>query len=87
MLSSTLSGLSFLAFAALQGCRAASPSSLYQEELGRVCKAAPGSADWPSAQTWAEFNQTVGGKLIKPLPPAAVVSRAGLIRDTGVPMR
>lgn len=76
MLSSTLSGLSFLAFAALQGCRAASPSSLYEEELDRVCKAAPGSADWPTAQTWADFNQTLGGKLIKPLPPAAVVGSA-----------
>lgn len=74
MLSSMLSSLSFLAFATLQGCHAVSVSSLQEEEPSRLCKAAPGSADWPTAQTWADFNQTVGGRLIKAVPPAAVVS-------------
>ncbi|KAI8966418.1 FAD-binding domain-containing protein [Daldinia sp. FL1419] len=36
------------------------------------CKAAPGSLTWPSADTWANFNQSVGGRLIHAVPPGAV---------------
>ncbi|KAI2619618.1 FAD-binding domain-containing protein [Hypoxylon sp. NC1633] len=36
------------------------------------CKAAPGSQGWPSEKTWAAFNQSTGGKLIRAVPPGAV---------------
>jgi hypothetical protein len=35
------------------------------------CKAVPGSTKWPSAAEWANLNQTVQGRLLKPDPPAA----------------
>lgn len=37
-----------------------------------ACKAAPGSPEWPSADTWAQFNQSTGGKLLRAVPPGAV---------------
>ncbi|KAI1360344.1 hypothetical protein F5Y08DRAFT_52124 [Xylaria arbuscula] len=38
-----------------------------------ACKAYPGTAAWPSQETWTKFNQSIGGKLIKPgAPPGAV---------------
>lgn len=36
------------------------------------CKAVPGSSDWPTQQEWSALNDTLGGQLIKPTPPAAV---------------
>lgn len=36
------------------------------------CKCIPGDDCWPSAQAWAEFNATVGGKLIAEGQLAAV---------------
>ncbi|KAI1328685.1 FAD-binding domain-containing protein [Xylariaceae sp. FL0255] len=36
------------------------------------CKAFPGTASWPREHTWARFNESTGGKLIKPTPPGAV---------------
>ncbi|KAL2869175.1 FAD/FMN-containing protein [Aspergillus lucknowensis] len=35
-------------------------------------RCAYGDACWPDAQTWSEFNATVGGRLIRTLPPASV---------------
>ncbi|KAH8879740.1 FAD-binding domain-containing protein [Thozetella sp. PMI_491] len=37
-----------------------------------VCKAVPGSASWPAAETWARLNDTLGGRLLQPSPPGAV---------------
>ena len=36
-----------------------------------ACKAYPGTPSWPSADSWSRFNDTVEGRLIRPLPPAA----------------
>ena len=36
------------------------------------CKARPGTADWPSEQSWNNLNASISGKLLKPLPPGAV---------------
>jgi hypothetical protein len=36
------------------------------------CKTVPGSPNWPSADIWAQLNQTTGGQLIQPVPPGAV---------------
>ncbi|KAK3991555.1 Tetrahydrocannabinolic acid synthase, partial [Cladorrhinum sp. PSN332] len=36
------------------------------------CKAIPGGDGWPSLETWASFNQSIDGRLIKPTPPGAV---------------
>jgi hypothetical protein len=41
----------------------------------KLCKAMPGSTDWPSAAEWAGLNETVKGRLLKPEPPAAVCHR------------
>jgi hypothetical protein len=38
----------------------------------KVCKATPGSAGWPSLSSWNALNDTLGGQLIKPVPPGAV---------------
>ena len=37
-----------------------------------ACVKLPQDADWPSAQVWAELNQTVGGRLIATVPVAHV---------------
>ncbi|KAI1818957.1 FAD-binding domain-containing protein [Xylaria intraflava] len=37
------------------------------------CKSFPGTASWPSEQTWASFNQSTGGKLINSGPPPGAV--------------
>ncbi|KAH8674205.1 hypothetical protein BX600DRAFT_433794 [Xylariales sp. PMI_506] len=36
----------------------------------RTCKCSPGDDCWPSETTWAQFNQTVSGKLISTTPLA-----------------
>lgn len=38
----------------------------------RSCKASPGSAAWPSERAWAELDQSLGGRLLRPPPPGAV---------------
>lgn len=35
------------------------------------CKAFPGYEVWPSEERWAAFNISLGGSLIKGIPPAA----------------
>ncbi|CAG8893677.1 unnamed protein product [Penicillium egyptiacum] len=37
-----------------------------------TCRKLPQDADWPSAQDWAQLNQTVGGRLIATVPVAQV---------------
>ncbi|TID15255.1 FAD-binding domain-containing protein [Venturia nashicola] len=39
------------------------------------CKAVPGNPTWPSDADWATLNKAVGGRLLKPAPPAAVCHR------------
>lgn len=36
------------------------------------CKAAPGTESWPSARSWANLNESTGGRLIGASPPGAV---------------
>ena len=36
------------------------------------CKATPSSSAWPSHAQWSTLNQTLGGSLMTPRPPAAV---------------
>ncbi|TGJ87926.1 hypothetical protein E0Z10_g875 [Xylaria hypoxylon] len=38
-----------------------------------ACKAFPGTPAWPPEETWTKFNQSTGGKLIKPGPPPGAV--------------
>ncbi|KAL2884266.1 hypothetical protein SGCOL_000206 [Colletotrichum sp. CLE4] len=39
-----------------------------------TCKSYPGTADWPSAATWARLSESLGGggRLLRPSPPGAV---------------
>jgi hypothetical protein len=46
--------------------------SLTGSVSARQCKAIPGSPDWPSRDVWQQFNETLGGRLLDPSPPAAV---------------
>ncbi|KAE9983863.1 hypothetical protein BLS_003521 [Venturia inaequalis] len=39
------------------------------------CKAVPGNPDWPSDADWTTLNKALGGRLLKPAPPAAVCHR------------
>jgi len=36
------------------------------------CKSFPGDNDWPTETTWTQFNNSIDGGLLKPIPPAAV---------------
>jgi hypothetical protein len=36
------------------------------------CKAYPGHFTWPSDDTWARFNESIGGRVLRPSPPGAV---------------
>ena len=38
----------------------------------QYCKPVPGGHAWPSAADWKSLNDTVGGRLIAPIPPGAV---------------
>ncbi|KAK3328745.1 hypothetical protein B0H66DRAFT_822 [Apodospora peruviana] len=37
-----------------------------------TCREFPGSAKWPTENEWSRFNVSLGGALVKPLPPGAV---------------
>lgn len=37
-----------------------------------ACKLQVGSPEWPSLQTWQNFNSTLSGALLHPSPPASV---------------
>ena len=47
-------------------------SSSTDSYKGLRCRVGPGDHDWPSDQEWAAFNQSLEGKLLKPVPPGAV---------------
>jgi len=36
------------------------------------CKAAPGTASWPSEDEWSSLNRSISGHLIRTIPPGAV---------------
>ncbi|KAK3375929.1 hypothetical protein B0T24DRAFT_572387 [Lasiosphaeria ovina] len=42
------------------------------DDAGPRCKSVPGSNSWPSPETWAAFNASIDGRLIRPIPPGAV---------------
>lgn len=43
----------------------------YARYRGPKCRASPGDHSWPSVKEWDRFNKTLGGALLKPVPPAA----------------
>ncbi|KAK1585369.1 FAD binding domain-containing protein [Colletotrichum navitas] len=47
------------------------------------CKAYPGSANWPSAETWARLDESLGGRLLRPTPPGAVCHPEFAVHDEG----
>ena len=48
------------------------PSCLWAAPFEAICKLTPDSPKWPSAVEWEALNRTIGGRLIKPTPFAAV---------------
>lgn len=63
-----------LVFVALSTPGAVCGNVLRKSEFtpGPECKTIPGSDGWPSVDAWTAFNQSIGGRLIKPTPPGAV---------------
>ena len=60
--------LSSVLFLALGG-----PAALVSAAcVSKNCKAFPGSPDWPSKKDWSGFNETLDGRLIKPVAPGGV---------------
>jgi hypothetical protein len=49
----------------------------------KLCKAMPGTTEWPSLADWAALNDTVHGRLLKPDPPAAVCHKDHPAYDMG----
>jgi hypothetical protein len=45
---------------------------LHVRHISTGCKAFPGTDRWPSQESWAAFNESLGGKLLQPAPPGAV---------------
>ena len=37
----------------------------------KQCRCYPGDACWPSTSQWSALNQTVGGRLVRVIPPGA----------------
>jgi hypothetical protein len=56
---------------------APTPEAADAEEAftGPRCKAFPGDASWPGEEEWSRLNETLGGALLNPLPPASVCYR------------
>ncbi|KAI0397651.1 FAD-binding domain-containing protein [Xylariaceae sp. FL0594] len=50
-----------------------------QHDNGKIaaCKAFPGTPTWPSQDTWANFNHSLGGRLIRPVAPPGAVCHPG----------
>ncbi|KAI0402490.1 hypothetical protein F4802DRAFT_575989 [Xylaria palmicola] len=55
----------------------ASPAGSGARSAHGECKAFPGTASWPSQESWATFNQSTGGKLIAPGSPPGAVCHPG----------
>jgi len=47
------------------------------------CKAIPGSPEWPADDEWNRLNSSLGGALLKPIPPASVCysESSALVQD------
>lgn len=50
----------------LRACVVVSLVAVAQASSG--CRCFPGDACWPSTDTWAQFNQSIEGQLIKTIP-------------------
>lgn len=48
--------------------QAATSTSSASAQATSACRCFPGDACWPSTTTWAQFNQSVDGQLIKTVP-------------------
>ncbi|UQC86326.1 FAD binding domain-containing protein [Colletotrichum lupini] len=49
-------------------CSGLGSSSTNSTTTAPSCKYLPGDAGWPSANTWAQLNETVGGRLVATVP-------------------
>ncbi|SPO03649.1 related to isoamyl alcohol oxidase [Cephalotrichum gorgonifer] len=47
------------------------------------CKTIPGDSEWPSPAKWEKFNNTLEGRLLQPVPPAAVCHAKQATFDSG----
>jgi hypothetical protein len=48
------------------------PSTFNSTEPTADCKEFPGSVNWPTTEEWDSFNTSLGGALVKSIPPGAV---------------
>jgi hypothetical protein len=49
-------------------------------DIKAQCKRFPDDPDWPSPERWAAFNTSLGGALVRGIPPAAACYE-GIHRD------
>ena len=61
--------LSLLSWAVVGAVLGHSPRA---RDAPSMCKITPGNEKWPSPEIWSAFNQSIGGRLIRPIPPGAV---------------
>jgi hypothetical protein len=59
------------------GNRAAEPSRNTPR-----CRAWPGSHDWPTEAEWKQLNVSLGGALLRPLPPASACYQGEAYNET-----
>src|ERR1700761_4227169 len=50
----------------------------------KACKVTPDSPNWPSVSDWTNLNQTLGGALLRPDPPAAACHKEHSAYDSQV---
>lgn len=61
-----------LSLALASASPALSPPQSYEDCTPKICKAYPGSSDWPSGIEWNQLNNTLNGRLLQPSPPAGI---------------
>jgi hypothetical protein len=66
----TVRAVSWLALAAV--AHALQPLARSPAPRATTCKCYPGDSCWPTDAQWSALNQTVGGRLVKAIPPGAV---------------
>jgi hypothetical protein len=56
----------------LVGCLSVASVFGRQQHDGLSCRVIPGDEQWPTDDTWADFNQSISGRLIRTVPIASV---------------
>ncbi|KAK2027942.1 FAD binding domain-containing protein [Colletotrichum zoysiae] len=74
MALTSVANLLLVAFLSVIANSVSTPGMVYYQENGMEyeCKCSPADGCWPGANDWDKLNNTVGGNLVRHVPPAAV---------------